>query len=104
MDVKKFFKPNTLKVVMGIFLIIISFEVLWNFTEAAIIIFPVSILIGYLIACAIDHFVKSRAVKMIIAVVLVAVAIVLGWFSLVRNIVVCDPVHRPEVCDPVHQP
>jgi len=115
MDVKEFFKLNILKVFMTIFLIIISFEILmgiftpeYSDTSAivTIIIFIASILIGYLIACTIDYFVKSRVIKIVIAVILAVIAIILGWFSLARNIMVCDPVHDPGpvVCDPVHVP
>ena len=115
MGAKEFFNLNILKVIMGILLIIISFEVLmWNFTEpysntnpiTTIVILISSIIIGYVVACLIDYFVKSRVIKIIVAVILAIVAIIFGWFSLARNIMVCDPVHdpRPVVCDPVHQP
>jgi len=110
MGAKEFFKPNVLKVIMAILLIAISFEMLmWNFirvTTPFILIFP--IIIGYFIACVIDYFIKNRVAKIIIAVILAIIAIIFGWFSLARNIVVCDPVHNPGgdpmVFDPVHQP
>jgi len=113
MGVKEFFKLNVLKVVMGILLTIITFEIfMWNSNQfsgtyntiTTIILIIFCILIGYLISCVIDYFVKSRFIKILIAVILAIVAIIFGWFSLARNVMVCDPVHDPRVCDPVHQP
>jgi hypothetical protein len=114
MGVKEFFKINTWKIIICIILTILIYGSIDLFFFSPFRIFNlmtslvfliISIIIGYLLACLIDYFIKSKFIKIIIAVILAIFAILIGWIIFSRSfITVCDPVHDPRVCDPVHVP
>jgi len=114
----EFFRPNWLKLVLALTLILPIFTALmfilvvlsgWFHTHVnplAYLNFNLLVILmclaGYLAGCLLDFFLKSRPLKIAIAVVAAFVTIVIGYIFLFGRIGVSDPVHRPMVCDPVH--
>jgi hypothetical protein len=103
------FRPNGLKLLLAVTLIIPVFFVLVLVTGFPYndLLFPVAItvVISYAAACVIDDAVQSRTIKIAIASVAALVSIILGSLIVRSMTMVCDPVHDPGIiCDPVHVP
>jgi NhaP-type Na+/H+ or K+/H+ antiporter len=117
---KEFIKPNGLKIVLSIVLLL-PISALFFFFFALIsiplrriipidrvlfLIFIVGIIaavvISYLIGSLFDTFIKSRAVKIVIVAVMSLLSIIIGYFIyrfFSMQFTVCDPVHTPSDCE-----
>ncbi|MCX6690500.1 MAG: hypothetical protein NTW33_00255 [Methanoregula sp.] len=70
------------------------------FSKDFILLVFLALVISYSVGCLIDHFIKSRTIKIVIASVAALVSIVLGYLF-IRSM---NPTNGPIVCDPVHVP
>jgi predicted neutral ceramidase superfamily lipid hydrolase len=116
---REFFKPNGLKIVLTLVLIIPSLVALFIVTafiaqwwrwlgqnvlsSLGIILFGLllSVLLSYYLGCLLDTLIKLRSVKVGVAVLLGVVSAVIGFFAYYAffGIRVCDPVHEPNQCE-----
>ena len=108
--VMDFFRPNGLKLLLGITLIVPALFVVLLDNRFSLYnpVVPVliAIVVGYMAACVIDEVIQSRTTKIAVASVAAIVSIILGYILVRSMTMVCDPVHDPGhiVCDPVHVP
>jgi len=108
--VMDFFRPNGLKLLLGITLIVPALFVVLLDNRFSLYnpVVPVliAIVVGYMAACVLDEVIQSRAIKILIASVAAIISIILGYILIRSMTMVCDPVHDPGhiVCDPVHTP
>jgi hypothetical protein len=109
----EFFRPRLFKIIfaISIFLTIFFLQSIPFSYSFSLLTILIDLVISYLIASLLDFFIKSRTVKITIAIILGLVTIAAGFFSFVSRALVCDPVHNPGgngdggmICDPVHNP
>lgn len=119
MEKRSFFKPNKFRHLLYIILILPILLMIygimniftgngWRLLELNItntlIILVLGLILTYIIGNCIDYFIKSKTVKIIIALFLAVISLILAYFFTRVNIMVCDPVHDPRVYDPVPNP
>jgi hypothetical protein len=105
---KDLFRPNGLKILLALTLLLPILFLVMIFAGLLlynpVILIILACVISYVVSSLVDHFIKSRTVKIIIASLAALISIVLGYVFVRSMMQVCDPVHTPQVFDPVHTP
>jgi len=100
---KDFIKPNGLKIVLALVLLIpsfiLSFIVLSITFQNFLVLIILGIVLSYLIAGLLDSLIKNKTVKIVIASVSALISIIIGYIWVRSMTMVCDPVHIPSECE-----
>lgn len=101
---KDFIKPNGLKVILALVLLIpsfiLSFIVISITFQNVLVLILMGIIFSYFFACLLDSLIKNKTIKIVFASISALVSIIIGYIWIRSMTMVCDPVHHvPTECE-----